>query len=146
MTACPSGSLRATTRSREVRLAKSSVAYSALTLTLGLLIAACATENRPHAETRAFKELWGRYANLPDHRALAVAGRVDSNRWVASIVGGLPTTQAAEQKSLIECRKKKRTARMASKCRLFAIGARRISDEGNTALSTSSPQVPINLR
>lgn len=115
-------------------------------VTVLLTTLSCMTGTNPHGESIAFQQLWERYSELPDYRAMAVAGRVESNRWVAGLAGALPSTEAAEQRALIECRKKRRTARLSSLCRLYAIGAQRIQDLERAAESAAATERPASPR
>jgi hypothetical protein len=91
----------------------------ALVFALGSAAAlACATETpAPHRSLRA---LWGQYREMPEVRALAIAGDPD-NVWLGGVTGGHPTRAAAESAALAECGRRRVLRRIQAKCRLYAV-------------------------
>jgi len=70
----------------------------------------------------ALKALWRDYRQLPAHRALAIAGDLSRQRWIAGATGGRASPGEAEAAALRECRKQRAKARMQDACVLYAIG------------------------
>jgi hypothetical protein len=66
--------------------------------------------------------VWGAYQKLPSERALAVAGDLRRDHWVAGASGGHATREEAEQAALSECRVRRGLRRMQAACRLYAVG------------------------
>jgi len=59
---------------------------------------------------------------LADQRALAIAGELSLDRWVAGVSGGQPTQQAAESEALRKCQAQRKLRRLEAPCRLYAVG------------------------
>lgn len=97
--------------------------------TLVLQVGACASGTpTPHPELRS---LWRDYRELPDERALAIAGDLARGRWVAGAVGGHASAAAAEQAALGECRLRRARARMQDACFVYAIGDEVVTAEAD---------------
>jgi len=86
-----------------------------------LLAAACAGGPRkpPHRELDA---LWNDYSKLPGQRALAIAGQIRKDRWVAGATGGHASRDDAAAMALSECKRHRAKQRMQAPCQLYAIG------------------------
>ena len=85
----------------------------------GCCLSACAERQQlPYPDLRG---LWVRFLELPDERALAIAGdgRV---RWIGEISGGHPSRAEAEQSALAACNEKRLRRRMRAACRVYAVG------------------------
>jgi hypothetical protein len=67
-------------------------------------------------------EVWADYRELPDQRALAVAGVLRQGRWVSGASGGHATSAAASESALRECEARRRRLLTPSACRLYAVG------------------------
>ena len=93
-------------------------AWCALTACAGL-ISACATAPLPHRE---LAPVWRDYRALPAQRALAVAGELRHDRWVAGASGGHALRGQAEAEALRECRRRRMQQRMRAPCRVYAVG------------------------
>jgi len=91
---------------------------AALAAFAGLLLA-CATRGAPHGE---LTRVWRDYSALPEQRALAIAGELRQNRWVAGASGGHATPGEAETAALQECARRRLERRMQQACRLYAVG------------------------
>jgi len=66
--------------------------------------------------------LWKEYGELPESRALALAGNPRTDRWVAGLSGGHSSSEAAGESALRECRANKLRQRMPLECKLYALG------------------------
>jgi hypothetical protein len=75
--------------------------------------------NSPHP---ALSPVWRDYQRLSDERALAVAGELRSDRWVAGATGGHANREAAEGAALAECQKRRLEQRMQEPCLVYASG------------------------
>src|SRR5262245_34166865 len=84
------------------------------------LCGACTSPRPP--EQRALGTVWLDYEAMPAQRALALAGTLRDNRWVAGAAGGHETSAQAQQEALRVCAIKRQRARMQFPCRLYAIG------------------------
>lgn len=84
-----------------------------------LLLVACAARNAPHPELAA---IWRDYGALPEQRALAIAGELRQNLWVAGASGGHALRSDAEWEALRECQRRRKQQRMQAPCRLYAVG------------------------
>lgn len=84
------------------------------------MIAACTT--RGPALRPDFARIWQDYLELPEERALAVAGDLRRNPWVAGVVGGYATREEAEEAALAACRVRRHQRRMQDACQLYASG------------------------
>jgi len=85
-----------------------------------LLLGACAQGGRaPHGD---LAPVWRSYRALPEQRALAIAGVLRQNLWVAGASGGHATSDAAESEALRECQKRRKQQRMQAPCRIYAVG------------------------
>ncbi len=81
---------------------------------------ACAS--RPAEPELTLTEVWAEYRELPDQRALAVAGILRQGRWVSGASGGHATSEAASASALRECQERRLRLRTPSACRLYAVG------------------------
>ncbi len=70
---------------------------------------------------RSSSPLWSEYASLPRPRALAIAGELRHNQWVAGASGGHATPSEAEAGALRECRKRRLERRIVAPCQIYAI-------------------------
>ena len=89
-------------------------------LAAALLVIACAA--RPTVPDASLAEVWQEYSELPDRRALAVAGSLRHERWVAGASGGHATQAAAVESALRECRARRLRQRTPSACQVYAVG------------------------
>lgn len=84
-----------------------------------LLLLACAGERVP--PHRGIDLLWGDYVEMPEARALAVAG--DPNHlWVGAAAGGAASQSDAEREALERCQRRRVARRMQAPCLLYASG------------------------
>jgi hypothetical protein len=81
---------------------------------------ACASNSR--APDPNLAKVWRDYRRLPDQRALAVAGNVEHDRFVAGSSGGHATIPDAEAAALRECGARRLKMRQQAACKLYAIG------------------------
>jgi hypothetical protein len=88
---------------------------------LALGLAACAGSQAP-SRSSSFESLWARYAEMPEPRALAIAGDPNTTRWVGSAASGHASEAEAEQQALAGCKKQRASRRLQVPCRLYAIG------------------------
>lgn len=96
-----------------------------LALLLALSLLGCVTA-RPQRRTQPHPQLaplWRDYAALADWRALAVAGNIRSNRWVAGAAAGHEVREEAEAEALAECRRRRAERRFQDECLLYAVGS-----------------------
>jgi hypothetical protein len=90
-----------------------------------LLAVACAqappeaTRDNPLASTR----FWERYTDLPQARAMAVAGD-PTGIWVGGMAGGMPSVDAALRQALAECGRQRTRRRLRAPCLPYAEGNR----------------------
>lgn len=84
-----------------------------------LLLSGCTTARQPHRE---LAPVWRDYSVMPAERALAVAGELRHDRWVAGASGGHASRGAAEAEALRECARRRAQRRMQARCRLYAVG------------------------
>ena len=78
---------------------------------------------------RGFDKLWNEYREMPDERAMAIAGDPE-HLWVAGATGGHRTREAALEAALAECERRRLVRRVVSLCRLYAVGERKILAHG----------------
>ena len=88
-------------------------------MAVALSLSACAASPPPHS---ALDALWRDYRALPEQRALAIAGELRRDHWVAGATGGHASRGEAEVRALGECRKRRVQRRMQAPCRLYAVG------------------------
>jgi hypothetical protein len=94
---------------------------SPIVLLCTALTLACSTDARSsHPLERT--EIWQRYLDLSDSKALAIAGYPDE-AWVAGSAGAQPTAAAAKSAALEECARQRARHRMQAPCILYALGA-----------------------
>lgn len=87
-------------------------------LAVGAAWACAATGPQPH---RGVQRLWRQFLELPEERALALAG--DPERvWVAGVSGGHEFRTDAEASALGECQRRRALRRLQAPCRLYAVG------------------------
>jgi hypothetical protein len=67
-------------------------------------------------------EVWRNYRALPNERALAIAGDLRRDVWVAGSSGGHATRAGAEEAALRECRGRRQRDRAQAQCQLYAVG------------------------
>jgi hypothetical protein len=84
-----------------------------------VVLSACASPSPPHHE---LAPIWRDYRALPAERALAIAGELRQDRWVAGASGGHASRGEAEAQALEECRKRRAQRRMQAPCLLYAVG------------------------
>jgi hypothetical protein len=83
-------------------------------------LGSCTTRGAQH---EALTRVWSDYSELPDQRALAIAGELERNeRWVAGASGGHASRRDAEEGALHECARRRQEQRMQDACRLYAVG------------------------
>ena len=90
---------------------------------LGLCIAllsACATS--PPPIHRELTTIWRDYRELPAERALAIAGDLRNDQWVAGAAGGRASRAEAKEAALAECSRRRAQRRMQMPCGLYAVG------------------------
>ena len=67
--------------------------------------------------------LWRHYLELPDERAMVVAG--DPRRmWVGASAGGAQTSEEAVERAMEACKSRRRARRLPGLCRTYALGDR----------------------
>lgn len=71
---------------------------------------------------RSLQGLWRQYLELPEERALAIAGDPERNRWVAGASSGHESPAEAEDGALAECRRRRQKRRLQAACLLYAVG------------------------
>ncbi len=83
------------------------------------VLVACGTPRvPPHPNLDRF---WRYYVELPDQRALVLAG--DPKRlWVAGSAGGAETLSQAEERATQECKRRRLLRRLPGLCRTYALG------------------------
>ena len=109
-------------RSALARASKLLICIAACVWIVGCAAAGPESESAtPHP---VLKKLWRDYRQLPNHRALAIAGDLSRQRWVAGATGGQPSPADAEAEALRECRKQRAKKRMQDACTLYAVGNR----------------------
>ena len=86
------------------------------------MIAAAACASKPSGPDQSLAAVWRDYRKLPDQRALAIAGNLRQNRWVAGASGGHATIPEAEASALRECGVRRLRARAEAACQLYAVG------------------------
>ena len=84
------------------------------------VFSACAAG--PAAPHHALAPVWRDYSALPEQRALAIAGELRHDRWVAGASGGHAVPEAAETEALRECQRRRLQKRMQAPCRIYAVG------------------------
>jgi hypothetical protein len=92
-----------------------------------LLLSACALMDSacarsPSPPDSELEPLWREYRALPAERALAIAGELHFDRWVAGASGGHASRDDAEAGALRECGKRRAQRRMQSPCLVYAVG------------------------
>jgi hypothetical protein len=91
-----------------------------LVSTCAVVLLACArSPSPPHRE---LAPIWRDYRALPAERALAVAGELRNDSWVAGASGGHALRGEAEAEALRECRKRRLQRRMQAPCLVYAVG------------------------
>ena len=66
--------------------------------------------------------VWKEYRELPDARALAVAGNPRGDRFVAGLSGGHASSDEAAKSALRECGERRHRMMMPHACKLYAVG------------------------
>jgi hypothetical protein len=89
-------------------------------LAAALAAAACAA--KPNTPDPNLAMVWRDYRKLPEQRALAIAGSLRKDRFVAGASGGHQTMPDAEAAALRECRARRLARRQQAQCQLYAIG------------------------
>jgi len=90
-----------------------------------LALAGCAARpNTPHPNLAS---LWQDYQRLPDQRALAIAGDLRQDRYVAGMSGGHKTLPDAEAAAMRECAARRLKLRQQAACRVYAVGSEIVS-------------------
>ncbi len=84
------------------------------------VFSACAAG--PAAPHHALAPVWRDYSALPEQRALAIAGELRHDRWVAGASGGHALPGEAEAAALRECQRRRVQQRMQAPCRVYAVG------------------------
>ena len=96
-------------------------ARSALLLA-GVACAQLACASSGPGPPEPLKRLWREYLELPEQRALVIAGDPETSRWVAGASGGQASAEDAEQAALAECRRRRVLRRMRAPCLPYAVG------------------------
>lgn len=65
---------------------------------------------------------WDEYVDLPDHKAIVVAGSLRGSRWVAAVVAKQPDAARALEAAMTECGKRRTTSRVQAQCVPYAEG------------------------
>jgi hypothetical protein len=91
-------------------------------LFFALLVAISGCQGGPPKTPPEIAILWRDYSAMPDQRALAIAGELRRNRWVAGAAGGRETSAEAQSIALQECQVRRQRQRMQDPCRLYAVG------------------------
>ena len=93
----------------------------ACTAGLATLAVSCATtRTEPHPK---MESMWRDYGEMPDQRALAIAGDPEG-RWVGAATGGHSTLAKAEAGALEQCEERRARRRLPGPCRVYARGAK----------------------
>jgi len=71
----------------------------------------------PHGLAR----LWRQFLEMPEERAIALAGDPEK-RWVVGVSSGQASLEAAEELALAKCMEQRAQQRMQDPCRLYAAG------------------------
>lgn len=82
---------------------------------------ACLTGDH-HRRSSDFEALWRRYQELPEPRALAIAGDPDTTLWVGAAAAGQATQAEAERQAVAKCMEQRAKRRLQVPCRLYAVG------------------------
>jgi len=88
----------------------------------GILLLLCSCATKPNSPHRNLTQVWHEYLEIPDQRALAIAGDPRRNRWVTAASGGHSTRIEAEEGALRECRVRRKIRRLQPACVLYAVG------------------------
>jgi hypothetical protein len=83
------------------------------------MLSACASSPPAHAE---LAPVWRSYREMPAERALAIAGELRRDHWVAGASGGHASRADAEAAALAECSRRRAQRRMQAPCALYAVG------------------------
>ena len=84
----------------------------------GSVALACAAgAPSPH---RGLRALWRQYREMPEVRALAIAGDPD-HLWLGGATGGNASRAEAERAALAECGRRRVLRRIQAPCRLYAV-------------------------
>ena len=109
---------------RPGRILRSAPAFAFLVACLsGLACSSWLGEAKPRVPA-TLELLWRDYQALPDQRALAVAGDLDTERWVAGLASGHRDRASAREAALAECLAQRRRQRMQSPCKIFSVGSK----------------------
>jgi hypothetical protein len=94
-----------------------------IALALGVVSIGCAATGGSPAGRLPLelRPLWSEYASLPRPRALAIAGELRHNQWVAGASGGHTTHSEAEIGAMRECRKRRFERRIVAPCQIYAV-------------------------
>ena len=84
-----------------------------------MVLSACASPSPPH---RGLAPTWRDYRALPAERALAIAGELRHDHWVAGVSGGHASRGEAEAQALRECQKRRAQRRMQAPCLIYGVG------------------------
>jgi hypothetical protein len=85
-----------------------------------MLLPGCASDGPKAPPTLA--PIWQEFLELPEERALAIAGDPRHGPWVAGASGGHAIREEAEAEALTRCRMKRRLRRMQAECVIYAVG------------------------
>jgi hypothetical protein len=89
---------------------------------LGAALAAGACAAKPNTPHPTLATVWRDYRELPDKRAIAIAGNLRQNRYVVGASGGHATFPDAEAAALRECQARRQKLRQQAACHMYAIG------------------------
>jgi hypothetical protein len=99
------------------------LALRVLCLLALVLVPACTTTSSgPRFESSQLAALWNDYSAMQGERALAIAGDLRLNRWVAGVAAGRETMSEAKSIALQECAVRRQRQRMQDPCRIYAEG------------------------
>ena len=88
----------------------------ALTL---LLVPACASGPTPQPE---LVRAWHEFRELPEQRAIAIAGDPRRGPWLTAASGGHATRDEAVAEALLRCQVRRESRRMQAACVLYGVG------------------------
>ena len=98
---------------------RKAAAWAWVSAFLLLLLSGCA--NDPNAPHRQLIRVWHEYLEIPDHRALAIAGDPRRSRWITAASGGHSTQDTAKEDALRECRARRKIRRLQPQCVIYAV-------------------------
>jgi hypothetical protein len=91
-------------------------------LCLATLLSFGCASSKPAKLDANLAGIWKEYRDLPDSRALAIAGNPRTDRWIAGLSGGHASADAAVESALRECRANRVRQLTPLECKLYAVG------------------------